>query len=695
MSAYRDPELDGLGDELGWDPQVRDLAHYLRASSQAYTHVEPTLQFRRELRRRLMREAWEQAARPPLPWYRRFLAPQPMAMAGAAVGAVLIVSVAFLSVFSPPPRDRVNVAVVSPQENAQLQPIVTPIQLQFNTPMKTDSVQVHVDPTTLVTKEWDAQHKVLTITPVNQLSPNTQYKVTVTSATTAQSQAVPVAKIKPVMFSTGPTPTPTPSTGPKPTPAPSLILNPRDVAPAGSGARVRWSIDGNSLIVIAPNAALQQIPANGGAPQKLADGVTLAAAAPDGSSVAWLSGGQVTWKSTTVSNVQPLALGFRAGTLLMAGVADVETADQKRVAAFKETATAADFSLLGDRVAYVGASGLHLVDLGTGKDTLTGPATALGGWGPDGHHYAYMTSAGVSIADANDGSAARLVDLPGVTGLSWSRGQQLLLSAGGALYLVDYGTSTTVPPSPLTTAQDGTFGAPDWAPNGSGQFSFRRGGDVWVAKVQGAAAGPPLITPVTPGVSQEDLVNSFMNYRKAGLIEAALTDLDPTGRDAFSRLSLVYSDPSLARYYVLLSQPGRVVVRLVLIHGPLQTAVDETLVIQPDASNHPFIHSVSEAPRVSFGSGPEVIRTVVTGSQVQVTFDSDLDPSSAVQPGAVAIRGVATQSTYDRASKTVTLTLPGGLTPGTSYDLTIGSNLEDLSQRAAVPYDLPFTGPAS
>ena len=42
---------------------------------------------------------------------------------------------------------------------------------------------------------------------------------------------------------------------------------------------------------------------------------------------------------------------------------------------------------------------------------------------------------------------------------------------------------------------------------------------------------------------------------------AALTDLDATGRDAFSRLSLVYSDPSLARYYVLLSQPGRVVVR--------------------------------------------------------------------------------------------------------------------------------------
>jgi hypothetical protein len=695
MSAYRDPEVDGLGDEQGWDPQVRELAHYLRAGSQAYAHVEPTLQFRRDLRRRLMREAWEQAARPPQPWYRRFLAPQPMAMAGAAVGAVLIVTVAFLSVFAPQPHDRINVAVVSPQENAQLAPAVTPIQLQFNTPMRTDSVQVRIEPFTLVNKDWDTQHKVLTITPVNGLSASTQYKVTVTSATTAQSQTVPVARIKPVVFSTGPTPTPTPSTGPRPTLPPSPILNPRDVAPVGNGARVHWSIDGGSLIVIGANAQLQQIPLNGGSPQKLADGVTLAAVAPDGSSVAWLSGGQVTWKSTTVNSVQPLAFGFRAGGLLLASVADVETADQKRVAGFKETATAADFSLLGDRVAYLGASGLHLVDLGSGKDTPIGAATALGAWGPDGHHYAYTTSVGVSVADANDGTTARLVDLPGVNGLSWSRGQQLLLSAGGALYLVDYGAPTSARPAPLTTPQDGSFGMPDWAPNGSGQFSFHRGSDVWVAKVQGAVSGPALITPVTPGVSQDDLVNGFMTARKNDLTEQALSFLDNTGRDAFARLNLVYSDPSLARYYVLLSQPGRVVVRLVLLHGPLQSAVDETLVIQPDANSHPFIHSVSEAPRVSFGSGPEVIRTAVTGSQVQVTFDSDLDPSSAVQPGAVGIRGVATQSAYDRGSKTVTLTVPGGLTPGASYDLTIGSNLQDLSQRAAVPYDLAFTGPAS
>jgi Bacterial Ig-like domain len=694
MSARRDGELDDLGDEQGWDPEVRELAHYLRASSQAYAHVEPSAKFRQDLRRRLMREAWEQAARPAQPWYRRFLAPQPMAMAGAAIGAVLIVSVAFLSL-GPQQRDHVNVAVVSPQQNAQLEPAVRPIVLEFSAPMKTDSVHYQIEPTTLVNQTWDQPGKVLTLTPVNALSASTQYKVTVTAATTAQSQQVQVSRIRPVVFSTGPTPTPTPSTSPRPTTPPSPILNPRDLAPVGSGARVHWSIDGTSLYVIAPSGQLQLIPLATGTPQRLADGVTLAAPAPDGSSAAWLSGGQVTFKSTTINNVQPIALGFRAGALLMATGTDVETADQRRVAAFKETATTADFTASGDRVAYLGASGLHLVDLAAARDTLVGPATALGGWGPDGHHYAYVTGAGVSVADAADGSTAALVSLPGATGVSWSRGEQLLMTAAGALYLADYGTGGPAAAHKLTSAQDGTFGSPDWAPNGSGQFSFVRGGDVWVAKLQGAVAGAPVITPATPNVNQDDLVNSFMTARKNALPDQALAFLDAAGRDAFTRLTLVYTDPSLARYYVLVSQPGRVVVRLVLVHVAVQTAVDETLVIQPDANSHPFIHSVTESPRASFGSGPEVIRTVVTGNQVQVTFDSDLDASSAVQAGSVSIRGVTTQASYDRPSKTVTLTVPAGLTPGASYDLLIGSGLRDVNERTAVPYDLPFTGPAS
>src|SRR5262249_3198656 len=137
MSPHRDLELDDLelnrlGDEQGWDDESRELAQYMRATPHPYGHVEPSTQFRQNLRRRLMREAWEQASRPPLPWYRRLLAPQGMAMAGAAVGAVLIVSVAFLLTLGPHDSDQINVQVVSPQQNAELQPTVQPIVLTFS-----------------------------------------------------------------------------------------------------------------------------------------------------------------------------------------------------------------------------------------------------------------------------------------------------------------------------------------------------------------------------------------------------------------------------------------------------------------------------------------------------------------------------------------------------------------------------------
>ena len=613
-----------------------------------------------------------------------------MAWTGAAVGAVLIVFVAFFYLASPGPGDRIDVHVNSPQQNAQLVSTATPIELRFSQPMDTSSVQVKVEPSTKIKTEW--QGNTLTITPVNGLQANTQYQVKVVSAQTATHQ--PVSRIQPVTFTTGPPPTPTPSAGPTPTPSSSPVLNPRQIAPIGT-PRAHWTTDGAGLLVVGPNGQLQLFPLGGGSPQKLAEGVTQLAVAPDGTA-AWIGGGgQVTWKSTVVSGVQAIALGFRqSGALLLATAADVQTADQRRVAAFKETADAVDFSPAGDRLVYHGPSGLHLLDLTLGKDTLLGPALAVGEWSTEGRHYAFATDAGVSVADAVAASVAPLLDLAGVTGISWSAGNQLLLATAGALYLANFTDGGHPTPRKL---QDGTFGQPDWAPaSAAGQFSFRRAGEVWVARVQGALPGGP-ITPITPGITQDDLVNAFMTARKNQLGDQALSFLDAAGKDAFSRLNLLYTDPStsLVRYYVLLSQPGRVVVRLVVAHGTVQTAVDETLVIQPDGSGHPLIHAATDTPRPSFGSGPEVVSVSVSGGQVQVVFDSDLDPSSAAQPGMVSIKGVATQARYDSRQKMVTLTVPGGLTAGTNYDLLIDSGLQDVNGRHAAPYDLPFTGPAA
>jgi hypothetical protein len=689
VSAYRDPDLDGLADERDWDPDQRELAQYLRASSHPYAHVEPSPQFRQALQRRLMREAWEQASRPAPPWYRRFFTPQPLAATAAAVGAVMIVFTAFFFATAPRQHDQTNVAVVSPQQNAQLVSTVTPIELTFSEAMDTSSVQVDIQPRTDVLTDW--QGNTLKITPVNGLAANTQYQVTVRAAKTAAQKPVVTSTIKPVKFNTGPAPTPVPSAGPTPTPPPTPILNQHPVAPIGALPGL-WLRDGSGLVVIGSNGQLQQYPLQTGAiSQKLADGATLAAVAPDGS-VAWVGvGGQVTWRSAVITGIQPIGLGFRqGGALLIATSTDVETADQKRVAVLRDTASAVEFSPAGDRLAYLAPSGLHLLDLATGRDTQVGPAPNLGDWSPDDHHYAYPTDAGASVADAVTGSTGRLVDLPGVTGLTWSPGNQLLLSTTSALYLATY---TDGSPVTAQKQQDGVFGQPEWAPSGSGQFSFRRNGSLWVATVRGALPGT--ITPATPNLSQDDLVTAFMNARK-NQVGDPTTYLDAAAKDAFVRYTLVFNDPTATvSYRVLLSQPGRVVLRIVVARGQMPTVVEETLGFQQNGTGRLLVHSVSETPHLLFGNGPEILSVNVTANQVQVVFDSDLDPISAAQAGMVSIKGVNTQASFDPSKRTLTLTVLGGLTPGTMYDLTMSPSLQDVNQRHALPYDLQLIGPTS
>src|SRR5260370_20796995 len=206
-----------------------------------------------------------------------------MAMAGAAVGALLIVTVALLYSIGPHQPDRVALTVVRPQTTAPLVSTVKPIELQFSQPMK--SADVNVVPATEKTTQWDAQHKILYVTPVNGLASNTQYQVTVTSATTADGKQV--SKVKPVMFSTGPAPTPTPSVSPRPSTPPSPILNPHFVAPIAGGTRVHWTPDGSGLVVIGPNSQLPLITPPSGALLQRARGAHPPAVAPAGN-LAWV-----------------------------------------------------------------------------------------------------------------------------------------------------------------------------------------------------------------------------------------------------------------------------------------------------------------------------------------------------------------------------------------------------------------------
>ena len=692
MSAQRDPELDELF--LG-EPDLLDLAQLMQSAPHPAAQVEPTPQFRVALRRRLMREAWEQASQPQVPWYRRLLAPRPLAGLGAAVG-VLLIGVTVLSFLNPPRGSHTTLMVSSPQDRLETVSQVTPIQLEFTQPMDTRSVQsaVSIQPATEVRYSWQDNNTRLTITPLHDLAANTRYNVTVApQAQTTMHQQLP--QVKTVSFVTA-SPPPAPNVQPSapPTSAPlGSLANPRPIGPAGNPAVMAWSADGSKLFLVDRNGQLQSWPAQGTdtpVPTSIApDGVTVVASGPDGSP-AYTRKGQVTYGSVNVPNAQAIAIGFRQSNLVFATASDVQTGDQQRLVSLKEQATAADFSPSADRLAYRGPSGLHIVDLGTRKDSLIGPVSALGDWSSDGRSYAYATDTGVPVT--TDGTTTtKLVDESGVTGLSWSRSNQLLLTTASAVQLVNADGSQ------LKVLQSGAFAQPLWAPGSTGAFAFRRSGQVWTAHVPSSMIGP--VTSATPGLTQDDLVNAFMAARKSQLADQASSFLDANGTAAYAggRATLIYSDgsQSLSRYYVLLSQPGKVVVRLVLTKGSgSQTAVDETLTIQRDPSGHPLIHGVAQTARTSFASGPEVVRVVVGGNQVQVFFDSDL-AAATVQAGGVVIKGVPALASYDTTQKLVTVTVPSGLTAGTAYDLQVTSSLQDVGQRAAFPYTLLITGPTS
>jgi hypothetical protein len=661
------------------------VAEQLRVVPHVSARVEPAPAFRVELRRKLMREAWVLASQPPPPWWRRLVAPPALAWAGAAVG-VLLIGFATLTV-ALHPAHAPTVTVSSPYSAAEPVAVVKPIKLQFSQSMDRRSVQdsVKIQPATQVaTYQWQGDSRSLSIVPVNDLAPNTRYQVTVAqSARTTSGQQVGGSRT--VTFLTGTQPSPPPPT-PTPTtttpPPPSLVEH--QLGPSTNG-QVRWSPDGTKVWLVAPGGQLQAWPVSGGQPlpDSTISNVSMFAVASNG--LAYVRNGQITYNQLTVPNVQPIAVGIHGGQLVFATSRDVEQGPRQPVASLNEEAQSADFSPAGDRLAYRTASGsLHVLDLASGRDTPVGPSSGLGGWSPDGTRYAYPTEAGVSVTDGA-GPSKVLLEMAGVSGVSLSSSSRggLLLATRDAVYVANADGSG------LHKLQSGSYETPIWGPSGRA-FAFRRLGVEWVAQLDAQPVAAPSAT-----ASQDEVVDNFMAARKAQKPDQALTFLDAAAQAAFAKLNdLIFGgSPTLGRYYVVFSEPGRSVVRIVLLQGNVQLAVDETLTFKLDANGKPIIDGVSELPRPGFGNGPEVVRASVTGNQVHVQFDSDLNPSTVAS--GVSIRGVPTQATYDSKTKTVTLTAAGGLpASGGPYQLQVGGGLQDVSQRSAVPYELSLFSPS-
>jgi hypothetical protein len=585
-----DPELDWL---FPGDPELQETAELLHRVRRPEPPLNPA--FRMALRRKLMQEASDRA-RPAQPWWRRLLlAPRGMALAGAAVG-VLLIGLLVYSLTVAPPTAKNQVTVSSPLQGAHQVAATKPIQIQFSQPMNTPTVEdsIQIQPATRVRSyDWSNRDRTVTVVPAAALAPNTLYQVTVgPQARTKAGQAVPHQAA--VSFVTAPEPHPQPSPTPSASPRPSQlpgIGTPRPLGPWGSGLPL-WSPNGSTLYVIGPGGQLQAYQVAGGGASQLASGVTADGVAPDGT-VAYAGGGQVVSGGVSAPAGAISALGFQDGGRLLAlsghqvqSLAGSALAALAGAAALAEEPTAADFSPGGRRLAYLGASGqLHVMDLTTGQDAVAGPASGLGSWSRDGSRYAYPTSSGVFVTGGGAGS--RLLSLPGATSVAWSGGQLLATNASG-LWLANADGSGA------RELQAGSFSHVSWSPAGNGAFAYVQGGQVYVASVNAASQGTASATGGETNTG--DLVNHFMAARQGAGDPTAF--LDASGRQAFSNLTLSYG-PDM-RWSVLDEGPGRAVVRIVPGNG--RGAIDETLRIADAGSGKLLIAGGTDRPETPASS---------------------------------------------------------------------------------------------
>jgi hypothetical protein len=690
-----DPELN---DVLG-DPELIQLARLL-SSARA---PEPPLDdaFKSALRRQLMADAWR-TAEGKNAWYRRLLAPQGLAWVGAAATVVLVAAVVLYTTSQPTSTGPFEVVVGSPEQDSASVPLHQAILVSFNQPMDHGSTEkaVQVTPATTVAFRWGGDTQLYVQPTSGNLAPNTQYQVTIGPGAKTQT-GTPVTTPTTITFVTQPTasPPPAPSPSPKPNALGQLQLT-GAYPPSGTSYPVVWSADSSTIYFVAAGGALESVPAKGGTAKTLvAGGVSLPAIAPAGDRLAFVRDGKIeiltlATGATTELDVTaaPTVLSWVKDQLYWGandGVYQQSSAGPTRIASIpapNDTTAVVSISPDGAHAAYAGDKALHLLDIASGKTVdLVGGPTTFQAWSPDGARVVYNSV----IADLTGKTITSLA----AADVSWSAKNEILLGSDTGIYAVrPDGTG-------LTQLAAGTFNQPTWAPDAT-TFAFVRAG-LWVA-----TAPPP---PPTPSVTDQAIavVNAFMDARLKGNADRASLYLDDAGKAAYNSgnpVLLPSADAGFKRYYVLTSQVDpssantvQVVVRLVFAKGKVEkSAVEEKLTLKRALATDPFlIDNAGAGSQRDLGKGPEVVAVKVTATEIDVTFDSDLVPTTTAGVTLQDSQGMpvtATQSYTDRVIAFTGLQL----TPGAHYRLVVLPSVEDVANRhAASEYDLDLLGAAT
>jgi hypothetical protein len=475
--------------------------------------------------------------------------------------------------------------------------------------------------------------------------------------------------------------------------------------PAGA-TNVQWSPDSSIMFFVTGAGALVSVPAAGSPATTLVpDGVTSAAIAPAGDSLAYIRNGKIevlNLVAVTTDEISPTAAPTRVGWTkdgvvwtALDGVYAQGSNGPVKLTSLPTTGTinVVSFSPDGAHLAYTQDQSLYVFDVASGKGIVLGLAGAqFLGWSPDGTGLMYSTAQGVVVSDVGGKTAATLpAGEP-----TWSSQDEILLGSDTDLWGVRPDGSG------LTKLAEGTYHLPMWAPNGLA-FIFVRGSAVFGAT---APAAPPRPSVLDAAASA---VNSFMQARKSSDSVKASTYLDDNGKKAYSSsgggLNLVVAgDPSFSRYYLLTQsitgdhpETAQFVVRIVLSHDKLDVSTyEETLtLVRTQGSQQFLIDQATAGPLLSLGKGAEVVSVDISASTVKITFDSDLKPES-VATGVIILDSKGNQVGGRPVYANRTVTISGlDLKPHATYKLVVLSTVQDVGgTNIAAEYDLTFNGPA-
>lgn len=666
MSWRPDPEID----ELFPEERDRRLAQALRTVHAPEVTADPA--FRSQLRRQLMQQAYTEAE-PRMGWWRRLWAPQRVAWAMAAVGALLIAIVVYST--SGGGGDRtffVHSNVVPTVPVAAVQPV----ELTFSQPMNRQTVEsnLHIEPATNVTYQWTSDSQVKIIPTSGAFAPNTQYTVNLApGAQTQQGKTVP-ASTAAVFTVAAPSPTPAPT--PSATPAPAM-----DVTVIGPAADMKpqWNYQ-DKIAAVGPNGELELFPLDGGAPEVLVPaGVTAFALGPDGGrdALVYVRGGQAYTNPShpqpaSPAGVNPIAVGFGSQGQVEYATASSASDAQGHEMKFQVSATAAWFAPGGARLVYQSADKqLHLVDLASAKETAWPTSASFLAWSPDGSRVLYATQDGLYSSDTTLQSPAKLGSLGGANAADWPAASPLAVQAGGQLHLVAADGSGDRVLGPSSAA------ALAVSPNGS--IALVGGGKLALAQPR-MPGGATALTAETAA----PVVGTFEKARQSGDQAGASAVTASTAR------TLAPPATGIQRYFTVAAFQAadgiHETVRVVLADktGRDTSQLDETLVVTAGPNGKPVISSAVDSVARPYGKGPEVLSVSQTGGKLAIEFDSNLAAVSA--PAAIKLldpTGKPVAATTTTNGRTVTVTLGATLQAGT-YKLAVGTALLDADTRPAV-----------